>query len=101
MAYIELHCETCNGSWQVYERDVQRDSSRTCPHCFSEVDTQTWDRQIVPAFGAVDDANRELFKDATGYHRPLFTFDVISNGLYRNRDAGGCPLKDVLTDMIE
>lgn len=36
------------------------------------IDTQTWEKQIIPAFASMDDANRELEKDHSGYHTPLF-----------------------------
>ena len=100
MAYIRIHCEVCGGTWEIYHRDDWNDDkARHCPHCFSEIDPQTWKRQVLPAFGAVHDANAELLKDSTGQHRPLFSFDVIADHLYQNRRTGGdsCPLLDLET----
>ena len=80
MSYLKIHCGNCKQSWEIYHRDNWKaDQERECPHCGSRIEKKTWDRQILPAFGMVDDANRELFKDHTGYHVPLFTFDVIAD----------------------
>ena len=56
---------------------------------------------MLPAFGAVHDANAELYKDHTGFHAPLFTFDVIADHLYANRKTGGdtCPLAECLQEF--
>ena len=98
MAYMRIHCDVCGGTWEVYQRDDWKDDrARTCPHCGAEIDAQTWRDFVLPAFGLTADANAELFKHSTGYHRPLFTFDVIADHLYQNRRTGGdveatCPL---------
>ena len=105
MAYLRIHCDVCGGTWEVYHRDNWKDDkARQCPHCFSKIDRQTWEKQILPAFGAVQDANAELFKDSTGYHTPLFTFDVIADHIYTNhmdreRNRQSCPLMDSLKDF--
>ncbi len=91
MAYMRIHCDYCGGAWEVYKRDNWKDSKAAeCPHCFSKIDRQTWDNQIVPAFNMLDDANRELFKDHVGYHRPLFTVDVIADHIFTGNPRG-CP----------
>ena len=99
MAYLRIHCDVCGGTWEVYDRDNWKDDkARQCPHCFAKIDRPLWERQVLPAFGAVHDANAELYKDHTGFHAPLFTFDVIADHLYQNRndrreDTGeSCPL---------
>lgn len=79
MAYLKIHCKNCGKSWDVYERSMNNEISRICPHCISEIDKQTWFRQILPALGQVSDANRELIKDHLGYNSSLFSFDVIDN----------------------
>lgn len=106
MAFLRIHCDVCGGTWEVYDRDRKNDKARQCPHCFSEIDAQTWARQIVPAFCAVSDANRELYKDSTGYHTPLFTFDVIADHIYtdymdRERNRQSCPLAEELRGLMD
>ena len=64
------------------------DAARACPHCFKSIDSQTWERQVVPAFHALDDANRELFKDTTGYRVPLFEVDYIADTIFANAKKG-------------
>ena len=79
MGYLRIHCSNCRRRWAVYDRDNWRsESSRTCPHCETKIDAQTWENQVLPAFGMMGDANRELFKD-TGYEKPLFRVDYISD----------------------
>lgn len=88
MVFIRIHCETCGGTWEVYDRDNwKNDRARECPHCFNKIDRQTWERQILPAFGAARDAQAELVNDHTGNHRPLFTVDFVANALYKNRGS--------------
>jgi hypothetical protein len=101
MAYLRIHCDVCGGTWEVYNRDRNDDKARQCPHCFSKIDRQVWQKEVLPAFGAVNDANAELLKEHTGNHRPLFTFDVIADHLYQNRKTGGdtCPLAEHLQEV--
>lgn len=81
MGYLKIHCGSCGGSWEVYGRDDwKQKAARTCPHCFERIDGQDWERQILPAFGAMMDANRELMKTHSGYNAPLFRVDYIEGG---------------------
>lgn len=90
MAYLKIYCDVCGGEWQVYHRDNWKDDkARQCPHCFSEIDRRTWDNFVLPALGAVNDANAELFKEHAGYHTPLFSFDVVADHLYQNKRERG------------
>lgn len=106
MAFLRIHCGVCGGTWEVYHRDNWKDDqARTCPHCFAAIDAQTWSSYVLPAFGLMADANAELFKDSTGYHKPRFSVDVIADHLYQNRRTGAdqseaaCPLLDVLHEF--
>lgn len=102
MAFLRIHCDVCGGTWEVYHRDNWNDDkARQCPHCFSKIDRQTWQKEVLPAFGAVHDANAELFKEHTGRPAPLFTFDVIADHLYANRRTSGdvCPLAQHLQEF--
>lgn len=85
MAYLRIYCDYCGQKWDVYERSIHDEKSRICPHCMAEIEPQTWSRQIVPALGMVSDANRELYKDHLGYHRPIFTVDVIADHIFAAR----------------
>lgn len=85
MVYLRIHCATCGGVWEVYHRDNwNNDKARQCPHCFAEIDRQTWEKDVLSAFGAVHDANAELYKDHTGYDKPLFSVDVMANPICPN-----------------
>lgn len=98
MAYVKLHCETCGGEWEVYGRDIKDDKARQCPHCTAKIDRQMWEREVIPAYEAVKEANAALFTENACRHRPLFTFDVVADHLYQNRHKGGdlCPLIEQL-----
>ena len=80
MNYLRIHCSNCRRRWAVYDRDNWRsESSRTCPHCEAKIDAQTWENQVLSAFGSMRDANMELRRDHTGFRNPLFRVDFISD----------------------
>lgn len=109
MGFLRIHCDYCGGTWDVYGRDDWNETrSRTCPHCQSKIDGQDWEKQIVPAFGAMQDANRELIKTHTGYHAPLFTVDYIEDHYFpdaaRDAETAVCNLEtriDELQEVVE
>lgn len=76
MGYLKLHCHVCGKAWEVYSKD---ESGRTCPRCRAKMDGQDWERQVLPAFNMMQDANRELHKTHTGYKTPYFTVDYIED----------------------
>lgn len=79
MAYMRIHCTACGGTWEIYQRDNwNAENARVCPHCYAEIDRSTWYNYILPAFGAMADANAVLAKDSIGYNRPAFWLDVIA-----------------------
>ena len=87
--YMRIHCGTCGGTWEVYQRDNWKDDkARACPHCFEEIDPQTWEQQIIPAFCASADANAELIKDGEGYYKPFFAVDFMAEYLRPTRRQG-------------
>lgn len=71
MGYLQIKCAHCRKRWAVYNRNMNEESARSCPRCFKTIDEQTWNRFILPAFGMMDDANRELIKDNLD-NSPLF-----------------------------
>ena len=80
MTYLRIHCESCGWHWEVFEdQDFHAKQAATCPRCKRRIDYQTWKNQIVPAFAMAADANRELIRDATGFHSPYFHIDIIAD----------------------
>lgn len=79
MSYMQIHCKHCRKHWKVNFTDNWKlDAARTCPHCGMQIDYQTWERQVLPAFGAFHDANFELARDATGYYNKTpFTVSML------------------------
>ena len=84
MGMLKIKCGYCGGNWTVFHRDIHYKHAPTCPHCNHKIDGQTWERQIIPAFSAMDDASRELLKDASGYGTTLFTIAYESDAVYEN-----------------
>ena len=82
-------------SWAicVSSATISGNYARTCPHCFKAIEKQTWDKQIIPAFLAMSDANRELVKDSSGYHTPLFEVSYEADSVFRN-GYENCPNLD-------
>ena len=85
MGFLKVRCEHCGAAWEVYAHQIHQEQANQCPHCFSEIDRQTWDRQIVPAFGALDDANREIVKDYLGYGAQMFRVDYTATDFLEKR----------------
>lgn len=68
MGYLKIRCTRCGKKWKVRaNEEFDGDLARTCPECGAQIDEQTWNNQVLPAFGCFEDANRELHKDALGY----------------------------------
>lgn len=92
---LRIHCDQCGGAWEVYGRDNWREpTARTCPHCGHKIERQTWEGQVLPAFGAMMDANRELIKIRED-HGPLFTVDYLEDSVF-----SGVTMRD-LYDRLE
>lgn len=86
MGYLKIHCDGCGSDWVVYHRDDWKNwKARTCPVCGKSISQQTWDRQVLTAFGEMEDANLELVKDHTGYNETLFTVSYIPDVVFPNK----------------
>lgn len=83
MGYVRIKCHNCGGVWEAYPQIATGgDYGRTCPRCFKAIERQTWEKQVIPAFHALDDANRELVKDHTGYNLPLFEVSYEADSIF-------------------
>lgn len=73
MGRLKIHCCNCGCEWDVYHRDNWKDwKSRTCPSCGEEIDPETWENQILNAFGEMEESNIELQKDHDQQHKTMF-----------------------------
>lgn len=87
MGHLKIHCDGCGSDWIVYHRDDWKDwKARTCPVCGKSIDPGTWDRQVLRAFGEMEDANLELMKDHTQSHGTLFTVGYVPDVIFPNRE---------------
>ena len=84
---MEVHCMSCGRAWRVKTSDnYHLDTARTCPRCGAQIEQQTWENQVLPAFGAAYDANFELARDATGYEgQGAFYINIFSSGEWKNK----------------
>ena len=83
MGHLKIHCGGCGSDWIVYHRDDWKDwKARTCPVCGKSIDPETWDRQVLRAFGEMEDASLELVKDYTQSHGTLFTVSYIPDVVF-------------------
>ncbi|MED9987842.1 MAG: hypothetical protein UFE77_09050 [Streptococcus salivarius] len=75
ITFMKIKCGYCKSHWKISECDNWNDrKARICPNCGKEIDKQLWQTQIIPGFGQIADANRELqkwgqkFKISTSAH---------------------------------
>lgn len=100
MGHLSIHCDGCGSDWTVYHRDDWKGwKARTCPVCGKSIDPGTWDRQVLRAFGEMEDANLELVKDHTQSHGTLFTVSYIPDVIFPNK--GNTEEVDQLREEIE
>ena len=85
MGHLSIHCGGCGSDWIVYHRDDFKDwKARTCPVCGKTIDSQTWEKNVLRAFGEMEDANMELVKDHAQTHGTLFTVSYIPDVSFQN-----------------
>lgn len=73
MGFLKIRCGHCGKRWKVdAASEFNHEEARTCPRCGAQIDPQTWNNQVLPALGQMEDANRELHKDALGYGNTRF-----------------------------
>lgn len=102
MGKLSIHCDGCGSDWIVYHRDDWKNwKSRTCPVCGKEIDPGTWNRQILPAFNGMEDANIELMKDHTQSHGTLFTVSYIPDVVFPNHSDDLESIREGLESLSE
>lgn len=80
MGFLRIHCHNCGNHWDINEGDDYKQRKyKTCPYCKEQIDGQDFDNQVLPAFGAMMDANRELKKTHTGYNASLFSVEFMQD----------------------
>lgn len=100
MGHLKIYCDGCGSEWNVYRRDDLHDhKARTCPVCGKSIDPGTWERQILRAFGEMEDATLELAKDHAQSHGTLFTVSYIPDVLF-SKSKGSEDL-DILREEVE
>jgi DNA-directed RNA polymerase subunit RPC12/RpoP len=65
---LKIHCYGCGTTWTIQEgEDWKNEKTRTCPGCGKRIDATIWERDLLPGFLSLADANRELEKDSIGF----------------------------------
>ena len=101
MGHLQVHCEGCGSDWSVYHRDDWKDwKARTCPVCGKSVYPGTWSREILRAFGEMEDANIELLKDHQQSNGTLFTVSYIPDVVFPNKGSTD-GLREEIEDLKE
>lgn len=99
MGHLKIRCGGCGSDWIVYHRDDWKDwKARTCPVCGKSIPSGTWERQVLRAFGEMEDTARDLVNDHVGSHGTLFTVDYISDVVFPNDDGG---IREEIEDLRE
>ena len=115
MGHLQIHCDKCGTDWSVYRRDDWKDDkARTCPVCGAEIDSGTWERQVLSAFAEMEDVALELVKDHMQYGNTLFTIGYVPDVIYTNREKsdelmeeivdvkhGINDLQDIVTKLVD
>lgn len=102
MGKLLIHCDGCGSDWNVYHRGDWKDpKARTCPVCEKSIDPGTWDRQVLRAFGEMEDANLELAKDHSQSYGTLFTVGYIPDVVFPNKDDDLNQLREMIDNLSE
>ena len=96
MGYLRIKCHECGGYWEAYSYNIKDDHLRMCPHCCKEIDRQTWNTHIIPAFSRMEEATMELQRDHDEYPGvALFTLQYRTGkqckGITFALDGGSAP----------
>lgn len=82
---LRIFCFSCRRAWSYYwGQNFNEKGANACPYCGRQIDSQTWENEVLPTFGAFIDANLDLKRDAAGGNAPLFAFELRNN--LRKRD---------------
>lgn len=87
MTALQVYCAACGGRWEILDRDEFTNKRYAeCPHCGKQIDDQTYELFVLPAFAGMIDANCQLIRDSIDKHECGFTISVKST-LPRDPDS--------------
>lgn len=76
MGFLIVNCCSCGEKYSLHGDMVFDKSANVCPSCSAEIQRSFWERQVIPAWAAFEDANRDLRNIHTGYdNAPLFKIE--------------------------
>lgn len=86
MGFLKVKCYSCGGTYRIYGDMVFHPAASRCPFCFAEIRRSTWEKIVIPAWGAMEDANRDLQNEHTGYkNTPLFQLEYQAHRPIRRK----------------
>ena len=90
MGVLKVQCYKCGSRYQVNAGMIKHTEANMCPYCYAELPRDTWERIVIPAFGELEDANRELIKEHSGYvDTPLFQICYAPSKAFRKNKYTG------------
>ena len=74
--FLKVKCYHCKGTWRLYGDMAHHKDANRCPFCQAQIRRSIWDKIVLPAYGTLEDANRDLLNEHTGYDNvPLFQIE--------------------------
>lgn len=90
MGTLRIRCNSCGEVFDVRGNRLDRPAVNSCPYCGVTMPRELWDSIIVPAVGALDDANTALENAHIAGNAPLFRIGYVpSKGKAGNRKTEG------------
>ena len=80
MGFLKVKCYSCKGVYRLYGDMAHSQDANKCPFCHAEIRRSVWDRIVLPAYGTLEDCNRDLQQEYTGYpDTTLFQIEYQTN----------------------
>lgn len=67
MGFLIVNCRSCGARYRLRGDKVHDQNANICPVCSAEVQRSFWEKYVIPAWAAFEDANRDLRNIHTGY----------------------------------
>ena len=67
MGFLKVKCYHCKGTYRLYGDMIHHPSANICPFCRAEIRRSVSERCVIPPWAGMEDANRDLQQEYTGY----------------------------------
>lgn len=77
---MKVKCYHCKGTYRLYGDMMHHPTANICPFCGEEIRRSVWEHCVLPAWGLMEDTNRDLQQEYTGYpDTQLFQIEYQTN----------------------